>query len=250
MKKYPFHSHYSLVTVSSPEVVWAYAEAMGYSEDSNVIQPTGVSRTDVFFDKSFLRAAREHLLTAVPQAVGKRVLLYAPTFRGHIKYASSPDKLDLEKLLLTLGKNTVLLIKHHPFVKQRPPIPVVCRDFAFDVTDSLTIEDLLCVSDLCVSDYSSLIFEYSLFERPMVFLAYDLEDYFDWRGFYYDYESFVPGPIVKTTEELIEILSHPDEHFDPERVRAFRQKFMSACDGHATERILKRVGLLEPQSER
>ena len=242
-KKYPFHSHYTLVTVSSPEVVWAYEEAMGYSEESGVVQPTGVSRTDVFFDKAFLQAAEEHLLAAVPQAEGKRVILYAPTYRGPIKKAVSPDVLDLEKLCSAVGEDSILLIKHHPFVKARTSIPESCREFAFDVTDSLTIEELLCVSDLCITDYSSLVFEFSLLERPIVFLAYDLEDYFDYRGFYYDYETFSPGPIVKTTEELIEALTHPDEHFDPARVRAFRQKFMASCDGHATERILDHIGL-------
>ena len=243
MKAHPFHSHYSLVTVSSPEVVWAYEEAMGFTRESGVVQPIGVSRTDVFFDKSFLNSARDRLLQTVPAAKGKTVLLYAPTFRGNIRDAAAPDVLDLNQMKAALGETSVLLIKHHPHVKRRPPIPPDCSDFAFDVTDSLTIEDLLCVSDVCISDYSSLVFEYSLFEKPMLFLAYDLEDYFDWRGFYYDYASLAPGPIVKTTEDLLEALTHPERSFDPARVHAFREKFMSACDGHATERILERCGL-------
>ena len=250
MKDHPFHSHYSLVTVSSPEVVWAYAEAMGYPEDSGVIRPTGVSRTDVFFDDAFLRTAKEHLLTAVPQAAEKRVLLYAPTFRGNIREAAAPTVLDVERLMAAVGEGSVLLIKHHPHVKHRPPVPQSCRDFAFDVTDTMTIEDLLCVSDVCISDYSSLVFEYSLFERPMVFLADDLDDYFDWRGFYYDYRDLAPGPVVQTTEGLIDVLTHPDAHFDLQRVRAFKKKFMSACDGHATARILDEIGLIKMKPDR
>lgn len=192
-----------------------------------------------------MRSAKEHLFAAIPQATEKRIILYAPTFRGQTHYAVSPDVVDLDRLSAAVGRDSVLLIKHHPFVKERPAIPAGSKDFAFDVTDILTIEELLCVCDLCISDYSSLVFEYSLFERPMIFFAHDLEDYFDWRGFYYDYKSFVPGPIVRTTDELIEVLTHPDEHIDLERVRAFRQKYMSACDGHATERILDRIGLLK-----
>lgn len=109
------------------------------------------------------------------------------------------------------------------------------------MTKELSIEQLLCVSDICISDYSSLVFEYSLFERPMLFYAYDLEDYFDWRGFYYNYEELAPGPVVYTNEEIIDWIMHLEERFDRNRVRSFRKRFMNACDGHATERILSLV---------
>ena len=243
MDTHPFHSHYHLVTVSSPEVVWAYEEAMDYSRESGVVQPTGVSRTDVFFDPAFLAGAKERLYAAVPQARGKEILLYAPTFRGEIMDAYAPDKLDLSALQRALGERYVLLCKHHPHVKHRPAIPADCRDFAFDVTDSLEIDELLCTADVCISDYSSLIFEYALFEKPMLFFAYDLEDYFDARGFYYDYDALTPGPVLRTSDEELDALLHLDERFDRRQVQVFREKFMSACDGHATERILERIGL-------
>ena len=105
----------------------------------------------------------------------------------------------------------------------------------------MPIDELLCVSDLCISDYSSLVFEYSLFERPMLFYAYDLEDYFDWRGFYYPYEELAPGPVVRTNEEIADYIQNVEQKFDRARVRAFREQFMSACDGYATERILQLV---------
>ena len=75
----------------------------------------------------------------------------------------------------------------------------------------------------------------------MLFFAYDLEDYFDWRGFYYNYEELAPGPVVRTNEEIIDYIRHVEERFDIGRVRRFRKKFMASCDGHATERILKMV---------
>jgi len=110
-----------------------------------------------------------------------------------------------------------------------------------DITKDLDIEQLLCVSDICISDYSSLIFEYSLFERPMIFYAYDLDNYFDWRGFYYNYDELTPGPIVTSTEEIIDYIQNLDTRFDKAEVHAFREKFMSACDGHATDRIVELV---------
>ena len=103
----------------------------------------------------------------------------------------------------------------------------------------MNIEDLICVSDVCISDYSSLIFEYALFERPMLFFAYDLDNYFDWRGFYYPYDELAPGPIVTTNKEIVAYIQSLKGGFDPTRVRQFKEKFMGACDGHATEKILK-----------
>ena len=141
----------------------------------------------------------------------------------------------------SLGDEYILLIKHHPFVEKRPDIPDECKDFALDISEKLEIDQLLCASDICISDYSSLVFEYSLFERPMIFFAYDLDDYFDWRGFYYDYDELTPGPVVADTEAIIDYIKNLDTRFDKAKVHAFREKFMSACDGHATDRIMDLV---------
>jgi len=239
MEKYPFNRNYTRVTVSSPEVVWAYEEAMQYSHESGVVQPLGTSRTDIFYDQKVIDRAYENLYALMPQARGKKVILYAPTFRGRVAKAKTPRVLIPEYMKYCLGDEYVLLFKHHPLVRKRPIISAFCSDFAMDVTNTMTIEDLLCVADICISDYSSLVFEYSLFERPMIFLAHDLNKFFDWRGFYYDYFDLAPGPIVKNTTGVVEYILHLDEYFDREQVHAFREKFMSACDGHATERIMQ-----------
>lgn len=241
LEKHPYHKNFSMVTVSSPEVVWAYAEAFHMEDKKDRILPTGISRTDVFYSSEKIRAAYEKIHRLIPGTKDKKVMLYAPTFRGQVGNAQSPDQMDLFKMKEVLGDEYVLLEKHHPFVKKRPEIPEKLKDFAVDVTDTMSIEELLMVSDICISDYSSLVFEYSLFERPMIFFAYDLENYYDWRGFYYDYPQMTPGPVVKTTQEIIEYVQHLDERFDRQQVVDFREKFMSACDGHATERILDLV---------
>lgn len=241
MEKYPFNRNYTRVTVSSPEVIWAYEEAMQYSHESGVVKALGSSRTDIFYDQKVIDQAFQNLYALMPQAKGKKVILYAPTFRGRVAKATTPRVLIPEFLKYELGDEYVLLCKHHPLVRRRPKITDDCSDFALDVTDTMTIEDLLCVADICISDYSSLVFEYSLFEKPMIFLAHDLDEFFDWRGFYYDYNELAPGPIVKNTTGVIDYIKHLDERFDRARVHAFREKFMSACDGHATQRILEDV---------
>lgn len=197
LEKYPNYGNLSYVTVSSPEVIWAYEEAMNLKDTKTQVVATGVSRTDVFYDQHFVEQSKAAVYSVCPAAENKKIILYAPTFRGRVAQAESPDCLDIPAMKRALGDEYVLLIKHHPFVKQPPVVSEDCADFAMDVTKSLEIDQLLCASDVCISDYSSLIFEYSLFERPMIFFAYDLDDYFDWRGFYYNYDELTPGPVVK-----------------------------------------------------
>ena len=103
----------------------------------------------------------------------------------------------------------------------------------------MQINEMLSLADICVSDYSSLIFEFSLMDRPMVFYAYDLQAYIAERDFYYDYASMVPGRIAETCEELAAYILSADADFDRELMAAFRKKFMGACDGCSTERFMQ-----------
>lgn len=237
LDRYPNYENLDLVTVSSPEVVWAYEEAMHLPE--GIVQPLGISRTDYFYDQDFVESRKAKLYEAMPQARNRKVILYAPTFRGRVSSATSPDEIDFLRMKELFGEEYVLVCKLHPFVKDHPVIPEEASDFAMDAEGTgLTIEDLLCCADICISDYSSLVFEYSLFEKPMIFYAFDYDEYCDWRGFYYDYSEFTPGPIVRTQDELFQAIRDCSDHFDPSLVIAFKKRFMDSCDGHATERIM------------
>ena len=237
--RHPLYANADLVTVSSPEVTWAYEEAMNLKADSLIVQPTGVSRTDMLLDPAFPQWAHDQVARMAPIDQGKRVILYAPTFRGRVATATAPDQLDIRQMADELRSTHVLLIKHHPHVEKLPPIPAGCEGFAFDLTREAPIETLMAVCDVCVSDYSSLVFECALLGKPMAFFAYDLDDYDDWRGFYYDYDELTPGPVVKTTAEIIDFARQcavePDTWAAD--VDAFRQRFMSSCDGNCTARI-------------
>ena len=241
IRRHPFYGNLSMVTVSSPEVEWAYREAMMLEDTPEVVRAVGVSRTDAYFDAGFAAASREWLHERFPGIGEREVILYAPTFRGPTKQAKGPDALDIAALRDALGDRYALVVKHHPFVADPPAIPAACADFAFMATPADPIDSLLLCADVMVTDYSSVVFEYSLLQRPMAFFAYDLDDYNDWRGFYYDYGEMTPGPVVRTNEELIAYIQSLADGFDAAEVRAFRQKFMSACDGHATQRICEAV---------
>ena len=143
LERFPLHRNFSLVTVSSPEVVWAYAEAFHMEKEQEKILPVGISRTDIFYRREFLDSAREKLYEKIPEAGGKKVILYAPTFRGRVADAVSPEVLDFSAMREALASEYIVLCKHHPFVKHRPAVPEDCQNFAWDATEIISIEELL-----------------------------------------------------------------------------------------------------------
>lgn len=238
-EKYSVHKNYTAVVSSSESIIPQYAEAFSVSE--SIIKPVGVPRTDVFFESTFTKESREKLLERFPALESKKLILWAPTFRGNDMQSSYNEKaVDFLSLKEKLGSGYALLIKLHPLVKNRFAFTEqeekLLDGFAVDISD-MPISTVLCCADLLVADYSSLIFEYALLARPMVFYAYDLDRYNSERSFYYDYESFVPGEIVKTNEELAEAIKRAEESYDYEKLERFREKFMSACDGNSTQRV-------------
>lgn len=239
MLKFPMHNTYTDVFVSAESVIPCYAEAFRCSERR--IKAFGTPRTDIYFDEAFVNSQREELLKKFPKIGDRKIILYAPTFRGNspeTAYNNAP--LDYGKLKKALGDEYALVLKLHPFAAKKyslteEEIEKYGDDFVFDGSNFIKIETALCAADILIADYSSLIFEYSLLNRPMLFYAYDLEEYDRDRSFYFDYKSFVPGRIVRNEDELIGAINNGS--FGAEKIPKFREKFMSACDGNCVKRI-------------
>ncbi len=234
------HSNYDLVLVGSRAAAPHYAEAFGLPLE-RFTWSIGIPRTDLFFGASAARTAdavrRRYRLPS-----DRRVILYAPTFRGdRVTDARHSDALDLERLAAELGEDHALLLRLHPFVRSGVSIGPALRDFVIDASDHPDVNALMLVSDVLVTDYSSAIFEFSLLERPMAFFAPDLAAYERERGFYFDYRSGVPGPVFERTDALARWLR--DGPFDLERVRAFRDASFDVADGHASARFVNEVVL-------
>lgn len=241
-EEFPEYNKYDIVTIASPELSWVFEEFMGIDKKEGIIQPIGVSRTDEFFDEEYISNCYNKIHSIVPASQNKKIILYAPTYRGVGQDRIAPDELDIEKFAEVLGDDYILIIKHHQTAKDLPEIPEKYRNkFAYDMTrgKGMNINELMTVSDICISDYSSLVFEFALFERPIIFFAYDLEEYIDNRGLYYDFDEITPGPICKTNEEMINYIKNIDETFNKQEVIDFKNKFMSSCDGNSTQRILE-----------
>ncbi|MBQ7116812.1 MAG: CDP-glycerol glycerophosphotransferase family protein, partial [Clostridia bacterium] len=117
--RYPVHTNYSLVTVSSEEVIPHFEDAMNL-RGKDTVRAVGISRTDIFYDRNFIENAYKKLYSVLPQSKNKKVILYAPTFRGNVESACAPDRLDTAKMSEALGDRYVLLIKQHPLVRSSP----------------------------------------------------------------------------------------------------------------------------------
>jgi len=247
------HANYDLCLVSSMHVAPAYAEAFRQPIEKFVSR-LGVPRTDVLLDDTRARTAAAAVRRRYAIPDGRRVILYAPTFRGDsVVAARHPDALDLERLQTVLGHDHVVLVRLHPFVRNGPRLARTLAGFAIDVSDHPDVNELMLVSDLLVTDYSSAIYEFSLLGRPIVFFAPDLDAYERERGFYFDYRKTVPGPIFETTDEVASYVR--EGRFDTEGVAAFARASFDVADGRASARFVEEVVLpalagRRPASER
>ena len=236
------HRNYDFCTVSSSEICKYYAEGFGLSLEKVV--PTGVPRTDVFFSKEYKEKARSEIYSKYPELKDKKVILFAPTFRGNGKKTGfyPENRFDFIKLYEHFKGEYVIIIKHHPFVNNRVEIPAEYEGKIIDMSENEELNELLFITDILITDYSSVVFEASLLDIPMLFYSFDLQNYIATRGFYYEYDSFVPGKIVYNMDSLIEAIDKKD--FESEKIDAFKHKFFDELDGKAGKRVADLVAVI------
>lgn len=232
----PNHRNYDFATVSSHNIAKFYAEGFGISEDK--VAATGIPRTDVFFDKEYKKKIKEDFYKQYPALEGKKIILFAPTFRGNGKLSGyyPVDKLDVNKLYEDLKEEYAIIVKHHPFVNNRSEIKKKYKDVIIDLSDNSELNDLLFVTDVLITDYSSVVFEASLLDIPMMLYAYDLEKYISSRGFYYEYEDMAPGKIVGNYNELVQAIEEKD--WENDKLEEFKKRFFDDLDGKSSERTV------------
>ena len=217
-----------LVTVSGPACVKPFSHAMRLKK--GIVRPLGISRMDDCLSDAWREACRKEFAAAYPEAAGKKVLLWAPTFRGN---AGAPRAAGLEEvraLAKELGEEWLVVISLHPHLRT-----TVADENCFGRIPS---ERILPAADVFMTDYSSLLYDACLQKRRMLIFAPDLEEFLAERGTYMDIREF-PGEIVTEARKLADAVRRTLDGYDYERQKAFSEKYLSACDGRATERIVK-----------
>jgi CDP-glycerol glycerophosphotransferase len=195
---------------------------------------TGYPRNDV------LATATPERVRAVRAELGiadsKTAVLYAPTHREYLEDPTPP--LDLARFADGLGDQVVVMARLHYFHDEHPLLREL-HDAGriHDVASHPSIEELCLAADILVTDYSSIMFDYAVLDRPIAIHAPDWEVYREQRGTYFDLLTEGPGPVARTDDELLELVRSGKERPDP----GFRERFCSLEDGHAADRVIAAV---------
>lgn len=234
------YQRFDKVVVGSEHMANIFKASFGLT-DKNILR-TGIPRTDFLFDHAAMNEVKQSFADTFPVIKEKKVILYAPTYRDHA-LDMADLALDLDKMYRKLKHSYVLFLRLHPAVNET--FENKFPGFVFNVSNYHNVNHLLVIADLLLTDYSSIPFEFALLHKPMVFFAYDLETYADEKGFWYDYEDLVPGPIVKTTQELIDVVRN--NAFDMERIKAFAREWNQYSNGNASKQLIEAVFMADKQ---
>ncbi|MBI2781268.1 MAG: CDP-glycerol glycerophosphotransferase family protein [Chloroflexi bacterium] len=227
------HRHYDWVVTSGEASRAAWSKA--FRTPVERVLPLGTPRTDLFFDADAKAAAKARLVSAYPALAGRRVILYAPTFRGRGREKRPSAGLEATELRAALAPLDVLVLKGHPNLD-----PTLASTAGFDlvVDPSEELNALLLTTDILITDYSSAIFDAALLRLPMVLLVGDLAEYERDPGLYVDYASDMVGTQVRDTAGVIEAIT--TGRFDLEPYPAFVQRHLGPSDGRASDRFVER----------
>lgn len=196
------NSKLTYVVCSSEGVADIYAGAFGVSREK--VLPLGAPRTDEFFKKVNEERLRADFDKAYPECKGKKLVLYAPTFRDdRADDAKLLESIDISAFNDRFGDDYRLLIRLHPQVHTSS----ADLTGATDVGNYKKPNTLIRLADIMITDYSSICMDFAFLEKPIYFYGFDLEKYANDRSFYEDYESYVPGPVARDFQTLLNLIN-------------------------------------------
>ncbi|MFF2043277.1 CDP-glycerol glycerophosphotransferase family protein [Kitasatospora sp. NPDC058170] len=237
---------WSLLLSPSPFATPIMRRAFRYRGE---ILEAGYPRGDVLARPDARTAALVRRRLGIPE--GRRVVLYAPTWREDQQHGDGDGfrldlRIDLDHARRALGEDHVLLIRPHAHVRE--PLPGAGDGFLYDCGDYPDVQELLLIADVLITDYSSIMFDFAITGRPVLFFTYDLEHYRDTlRGFYFDFEPQAPGPLIPDSAGLLDALRGLADGGGElpagyqERYRRFRATHCRLDDGGAARRVVDRM---------
>ncbi len=245
-----------LERVHSATQQWDYlVSPSSYATDSfrsafkynGIILEAGYPRNDLFYKTNRMESARKvKKRLGIPE--DKKVILYAPTFRdnettGKNKFVFD-IKMDLQKMKERLGDEYIVLLRMHVVISNKLTIPEELRSFVYNVSSYPEIQELSLITDILITDYSSVMFDFANTGQPILYFTYDFEEYKNnIRGFYMDFEEEAPGPFVYNTEEIIDAVENIEQvkHNYHDKYQAFLDKYCYLEDGQASKRIVDQI---------
>ena len=212
--------------------------SFGFREDACI--PFGMPRNDELYNVSKEEVIELKKKLGLP--LDKKIILYAPTWRdstdGGATYAVKPP-IDIKKWENILGNEYVLLMRTHQYTNKL--LGIVFNDFCRDFCSYPDVNELMKVSDLMISDYSAIMGDYSILERPVLTFTYDYDDFIRTRGVYLDYSKDVPSGILRTEDEVLDYLKQMDYNEECQKTKTLLKMKLATYGGNATEECLKRL---------
>lgn len=204
----------------------------------------GYPINDIYYDEERKARVKKRLYEAYPILQKKKVILYAPTWRDlkgdYVRGYEFSLPFDLGKLYDGLHEDYVILVKLHHLIADNLQIPEKYKDFILNTSNEEDIMELLCVTDILITDYSSVFYDFASARKPMLFYMYDLEEYLnETRGTYVSVDT-LPGPIIKDDETLLKYIKKaesPDYEYT-QRLNEFCDEFAKYCHGESSADVL------------
>ncbi len=202
-----------------------------FNIDKERVLPLGYIDSGVLFDKDIVNEYKKEMYLEYPKLKDKKVVLYAPTFRGNAIYDKKALSIDLKKIAESLGDDYILLYKMHP---------ILCENKIEEYSNlynmnNVNIYKLFAVTDILISDFSSIIMDFTIMEKKILLYTPDLEEYEHERGMYIDYKKFAPGMLIYDEDELINEIKN--ENYNLEKIEMIKEVFYDYKDNKSSERI-------------
>ncbi|MBH0350678.1 teichoic acid biosynthesis protein B [Bacillus thuringiensis] len=227
------YKNFHKIVVGSDALAEIYMQAFDMTE-KNILR-TGIPRTDLFFNEEKKQNLIPSFWHRNPDLKEKKVLLYAPTFRDK-ELNDFELHLDVDALYEVLKDEYILIIKLHPAIRNNLQYKESYKGFLYDYSSYPNINDLFLVTDILITDYSSVPFEFCLLNKPMIFFAYDLKRYGKKRGIIGDYISDIPGPIAYNSSEIIAAIQ--GDLFDEKKIGEFKKKWNQYSQGNSSSNLV------------
>lgn len=204
----------------------------------------GYPINDIFYDEERKNRVISRIHNDYPAINGKKVILYAPTWRDlqgdYVRGYDFELPFDVDKLFTKFGKEYVVLVKLHHLIADNLEIDEKYKDFLINVSSEEDVMELLCLTDVLITDYSSVFYDFASAKKPILFYAYDLEEYInETRGLYVGMDT-LPGPILKNNDELIKAIDNIDKYTYKSygKLKQFCDEFAKYCKGHSCKDVL------------
>lgn len=233
--------NYDYAIANSDFYKGVYAQAFNLPEENVLV--TGIPNNDKIFDDHFVQDTKVRLLEKYPVLANKKVITYAPTFRGRISTYFKEAKIDLARVHQALGEDYVIIYKAHPLIsgsayENNPHVLFIEEE---------PISSIFCVTDVLITDYSAIAVDWMVFDKPIIAYVPDFKSYSKKPGLTIDYLQEFPGAVTFNEGELIQALQATDStSYQKERALFFKKTY-NYCDGKATERVLKVIENLMPE---